>query len=90
VSVKGAAITAKVHSLGAQDAKASRLELVDASGKVLASAAVPALAAPRDLLPKVHTARLKIPAGARPSELRLRIVSDQPQITALNDEVKLP
>ncbi|MEH0199117.1 LamG-like jellyroll fold domain-containing protein [Caulobacter sp. CCNWLY153] len=90
VTVKGSAITAKVHSLGAQDAQASKLELVDAAGKVLASAAVPALAAPKDLLPKVHTARLKIPAGAKPSELRLRIVSDQPQITALNDEVKLP
>ncbi|PVM88140.1 hypothetical protein DDF62_15280 [Caulobacter radicis] len=90
VSVKGSTITAKVHSLGAQDATASKLELVDGSGKVLASAAVPALAAPKDLLPKVHTARLKIPAGAKPSELRLRIVSDQPQITALNDEVKLP
>ncbi|MBI1682444.1 LamG domain-containing protein [Caulobacter hibisci] len=90
VAVKGSAITAKVHSLGAQDAAASRLELVDAAGKLLASAAVPALAAPKDLLPKTATARLKIPAGAKPSELRLRIVSAQPQITALNDEVKLP
>lgn len=90
VVVKGKAITAKVHSLGAQDAAASRLELVDAAGKVLASTTVPALPAPRDLLPKVHTARMRIPAGAQPSQLRLRIVTDQPQITALNDEVKLP
>jgi hypothetical protein len=90
VTVKGAAVTAKVHSLGARDAAASKLELVDASGKVLASAPVPALKAPTDLLPKVASVKLKIPGGVKATGLRVRLVTDQPQITALNDEVVLP
>jgi hypothetical protein len=90
VTVKGAGVTAKVHSLGAQDATASKLELVDASGKVLASAPVPALKAPTDLLPKVASVKLKIPGGVKATGLRVRLATDQPQITALNDEVVLP
>jgi hypothetical protein len=90
VVVKGAGVTATVHSLGAQDAAAARLELVDASGKVLDSAAIPALKAPTDLLPKTAKLKLKIPAGVKASGLRVRIVSTQPQNTALNDEVVLP
>lgn len=90
VTVKGSTITAKVHSLGAQDAAAATLELVDALGKVLATAPVPALKAPTDLLPKVASVKLKIPSGLKAPGLRVRLVSDQPQITALNDEVVLP
>lgn len=90
VVVKGSAITATVHSLGAQDASAARLELVDASGKVLDSAAIPALKAPTDLLPKTAKLKLRIPGGVKASGLRVRIVSTQPQNTALNDEVVLP
>lgn len=90
VVVKGSAITATVHSLGAQDAAAAKLELVDASGKVLDSAAIPALKAPLDLLPKTAKIKLKIPGGVKASGLRVRIVSTQTQNTALNDEVVLP
>jgi hypothetical protein len=90
VAVAGSTVTAKVHSLGAQDAAAARVELVDAAGKVLDSAAVPPLKAPTDLLPKTLSVKLKIPAGAKASGLRVRIVTHQPQITALNDEVVLP
>ena len=90
VVVKGAGVTATVHSLGAQDAAAAKLELVDASGKVLDSAAIPALKAPTDLLPKTAKIKLKIPGGVKASGLRVRIVSTQSQNTALNDEVVLP
>lgn len=90
VVVKGSAITATVHSLGAQDAAAAKLELVDASGKVLNTAAIPALKAPLDLLPKTAKVKLKIPGGVKASGLRVRIVSTQAQNTALNDEVVLP
>jgi len=90
VVVKGASISAKIHSLGAQDAQAARLELVDASGKTLDSAAIPALKAPRDLAPKTASVKLRIPAGVKAQGLRVRIVSPQPQNTALNDEVMLP
>jgi hypothetical protein len=90
VTVKGSAVTAKVHSLGAQDAAAAKLELVDTSGKVVGSAPVPALKAPLDLLPKTATVKLKIPAGVKAQGLRVRIVTSQPQNTRLNDEVVLP
>ncbi len=90
VTLKGSVVTAKVHSLGAQDTSAAQLELVGASGQVLATAAIPPLKAPRDLLPNTASVKLKIPAGAKPSGLRVRIVSDHPQNTALNDEVVLP
>lgn len=90
VVVKGSTISATVHSLGAQDAQAARLELVDAAGKVLASAPTPALKAPLDLLPKTASVKLKIPAGVKAQGLWVRIVTAQPQNTALNDEVVLP
>jgi hypothetical protein len=90
VTVKGSAIIAKIHSLGAQDAVAAKLQLVDAVGKVLATAPVPALKAPTDLLPKVASVKLKIPGGVKAVGLRVRIVTDQPQNTALNDETLVP
>jgi len=90
VTVKGSGVTAKIHSLGALDAAAARLELVDATGKVRGSAPTPALKAPTDLKPKVASVKLKIPAGVKASGLRVRLVTDQPQITNLNDEVVLP
>ncbi len=90
VVVKSSAITAKVHSLGAQDAAPAKLELVDAAGKVLATAPTPALKAPSDLLPKTASIKLKIPAGVKAQGLRVRIVTTQPQNTTLNDEVVLP
>jgi hypothetical protein len=90
VVVKGSAITATVHSLGAQDAAQAKLELIDAAGKVLDTATVPALKAPLDLTPKTASVKLKIPGGAKVSGLRVRIITSQPQNTALNDEVTLP
>jgi len=90
VVVKGSAVTATVHSLGAQDASPAKLELVDAAGKVLASAPIPPLKAPRDLLPKTASVKLKLPAGVKTQGLRVRIAASQPQNTRLNDEVVLP
>jgi hypothetical protein len=90
VTTKGSAVTVTVHSLGAQDAAPAKLELIDAAGKVLDTAVVPALKAPLDLTPKTASVKLKIPGGAKASGLRVRIVATQPQNTALNDEVTLP
>lgn len=90
VTVKGSTLTAIVHSLGAQDAAPAKLELVDAAGTVLASAPTPGLKAPRDLLPKTASVKLRIPAGAKVQGLRVRIATSQPQNTRLNDEVVLP
>ncbi|MET0337263.1 MAG: LamG domain-containing protein, partial [Caulobacter sp.] len=90
VTVKGRTVTAVVHSLGAADTAPASVELVDAAGKVLASAAVPALEAPADLEPRTHAARLSLPTGIKTSGLKVRLVTDQPQITRLNDETTVP
>jgi len=57
---------------------------------VLDTAPVPALKDPTDLQPKVASVRLKIPGGVKTSGLRVRIVTGQAQITALNDAITLP
>ena len=45
-------MTVTVHSLGSVDAPASKVVVREAAGKVIATAAVPAIKAPLDLLPK--------------------------------------
>jgi hypothetical protein len=49
VTVKSSTITATVHRLGAQDTVAAKLQLIDATDTVLASAPVPAPKASTDL-----------------------------------------
>jgi hypothetical protein len=80
-----------VHSLGALDARPATLALVDAAGRVLSTAAVPALKAPADLLPKRVTLTLDVPAGARLEGASVRIVPDPSakEITLVNNRVKL-
>jgi hypothetical protein len=59
--------------------------LEDASGRQLAAAATPALAAPVDLVPKTAQVRLAIPHGADLHGARVRLVLDAPEITQLNN-----
>jgi hypothetical protein len=85
VTVKGFAVTAKVHSLGAQDAVAAKLELVDAAARCWAARrpgpeGADGLAA-QDRLGEAEDSGRREGVG-----LRVRIVTSQPQNTALNDE----
>jgi len=89
-TIKGRSLQVRVHSLGAQASLAARLQLEDGTGMVLDTAPVPALKDPTDLQPKVASVRLKIPGGVKTSGLRVRIVTGQAQITALNDAITLP
>jgi hypothetical protein len=91
VSVRGRRVTVTVHSLGAVDARPTTLALVDARGKTVASAAVPALKAPVDLLPKRVTVTLDLPAGARLEGASVRIdpENSMKEITRVNNSVKL-
>jgi hypothetical protein len=57
-------VNVKVHSLGSADAPESTITWRDARGKVLATAPVPALKAPLDLLPKTTEVSLAAPSGA--------------------------
>jgi hypothetical protein len=60
--------------------------LLDAKGRVLAKAALPALAAPVDLLPKTTVVTL----ARKPGGVRVRVALDGPEITQMNNEVALP
>jgi len=91
VTVRGRKVTVTVHSLGAVDTRPATLALVDATGKVLSTVAVPALKAPTDLLPKTVTLTLDAPAGARLAGAAVRIDADATtkEITLVNNSVKL-
>ncbi|HYC02160.1 MAG TPA: LamG-like jellyroll fold domain-containing protein [Azospirillaceae bacterium] len=81
----GLAVT--VHSLGAAPVRGGTVQALDAAGKVLASAPVPELAAPDDLLPKTTTVTLPLPAGARAATVR--VDAGGPEITRRNNQVSL-
>jgi hypothetical protein len=88
IAVAKKAVTVTVHSLGAIDAVGGTLTLEDAAGKVLASAAVPPLAAPRDLLPRTTKVKLAVPAGA--VRVRVALAGGAPETTLRNNVVALP
>ncbi len=91
VVVAGRSVDVTVHSLGALPATGGRAELLDASGKVVASAPVPTLAAPIDLTRKTALVRLPLPAGAKTGwRVRVALPDGTPEVTWLNNEVALP
>ncbi len=88
VVVAKRAVTVTVHSLGAIDAAGGAVSLEDAAGRVLATAAVPRLAAPLDLQPKTTKVKLALPAGA--VRVRVALAGNAPETTLLNNVVALP
>ena len=80
-----------VHSLGAVEAPATRLALMDANGKVIATVAVPALKAPLDLMPKTTRVTLTIPVGAsiKGGSVALDPEATMREITRANNLLKL-
>ena len=90
VRVSDRIVRLTVHSLGSIDAPAGTATVEDASGNVLATAAIPAIAAPRDLTPRTADISLrlaeKIPAGAW---VRVRLAGGTAEITQLNNAVPL-
>jgi hypothetical protein len=79
------------HSLGSVDAPASKVVLRDKAGKVLASASVPAIKAPIDLLPKTAAVVLTLPAGAdwKGGSVTVESSGKLPEITQMNNRVPL-
>ncbi len=91
VTLVGRSVTVTVHSLGALTASGGRADLVDGNGKVVATAAVPTLAAPLDLLPKTAIVRLAVPAGSAAGySVRVALPDGTPEVTWLNNRVALP
>mgnify|MGYP006920614616 CR=1 FL=1 len=91
VALKGRSVTVAVHSLGARAANGGTAALVARDGRVLATVRVPDLAAPTDLLPKIATVRMTLPAGVAPSEVSVRVAltGDAAEVTGLNNSVPL-
>jgi hypothetical protein len=88
----GADVEVTVHSLGAVDTPVGEATLEDAQGRVLATVAIPATAAPTDLLPKTTRVRLRAPNGARVrgASVRVRLPGNVPEITQLNNRAAVP
>jgi hypothetical protein len=91
VKVEGGRVKVTVHSLGSVDAPASRVVLRDRAGKVLATAAVPAIKAPLDLFPKTAAVSLTLPAGAewKGGSVTVESGGKVPEITQRNNRVPL-
>jgi hypothetical protein len=91
VLVKGSQVTVTVHSLGALDAPATEVVLLNREGKIVASAPVPGLKAPVDLWPKTVKVTLRIPAGAgiEGGSIMIDPKSSIKEITRINNRVKL-
>ena len=86
----GSAVTVTVHSLGAKDAAPAKVRIVDAKGKVVAETTTPALTAPRDLKPHTVTVKLILPANFDAAGSVVRVVSPEPEITQMNNMVRIP
>jgi len=87
LKLSGRTLRLTVHSLGSVDAPAGVATVEDAGGHALATAPVPPIAAPRDLVPHIATVTLKVPAGA--ARVTVKLANDAAEITQLNNAVPL-
>jgi hypothetical protein len=92
IALKGRELTVKVHSLGAVDAPAGTVQVVDGSGQVVAKAATPPLKAPLDLTPKTASVRLTLPASfdRKGAVVRIALPQGAAEVTQVNNSVPLP
>ncbi|MDA2925614.1 hypothetical protein MYX78_00005, partial [Acidobacteria bacterium AH-259-G07] len=92
VKVEGSQVTVTIHSLGSVDAPRTSVALRDPSGQIVATAPVPALKAPLDLLPKSATVTLAAPGGTNLSGYNIRVDPENEieEITTRNNIVSLP
>ena len=81
-----------VHSLGAIASTRAKLAVRDRAGKTVATAPIPPLPAPTDLLPKTTTIKLHLPNNPLPHGGTVTIESNSkiPEITQLNNQVEIP
>jgi hypothetical protein len=91
VVVEGRSIKVKIHSLGSVDAPATTVVFRDAAGRVVATAPVPALAAPVDLQPKTVEVSLLLPESVTVTGGSVELDPNQQleEITSLNNRVSL-
>ena len=90
VTVDGRLVRVRVHSLGSVDAPPAQIVVRTRAGKLAASATIPALAAPLDLLPRTTLVELLLPPGTDPAEGTVEIDPDHliEEITASNNRAR--
>jgi len=88
IEVVNNTVMVQVHSLGSVDAPATTLALMD-SGKVITTAAVPALQAPYDLVPKIAQVTLTVPPDIDLMRCSISIDPDKKlnEVTVKNNSV---
>jgi hypothetical protein len=77
--------------MGAVDAPTSRVVLRDRAGRIVATASVPPLKAPSDLMPKTADAALDLPANTdwHGGAVTVEMSGADPEITLRNNRVDL-
>ncbi|OJU20134.1 MAG: hypothetical protein BGN95_21925 [Sphingomonas sp. 66-10] len=90
VARQGDRLAVTVHSLGAKPTGGGTLTIADAAGRVVASAAIPPLDAPLDLVPCTAIVRLRVPAGATRLTATVALPGNAPEVTAMNNKVAIP
>ena len=73
VTVGSGSVSVVVHNIGAVDTAPSEIVLLDARGKKISEAQIPALKAPVDMIPKTAEVTLSLPSGVSVKGLRLMI-----------------
>ena len=89
IVINGRDVSVTVHSVGAVPAPAARVVAKSRTGKILATAPTPALAAPLDLTPQTATVTLTLPVGADLTDGTIAIEPAGDEITAQNNTVHL-
>lgn len=90
VTRRGDTVSVTVHSLGAKPVAGGTLTIVDPGGRVVATAGIPAMAAPTDLMPKTATIRLRVPMTARGLSASASLPDDAAEVTRMNNRVPVP
>ncbi|WP_010544079.1 LamG-like jellyroll fold domain-containing protein [Sphingomonas elodea] len=88
VVVRGRSVTVTVHSLGHAATTGGTLIVSGASGE-LGRATVPALQAPADLTPRAATVQVRLASPTTPTEVRVALPGDAPEVTLHNNRVRL-
>jgi hypothetical protein len=90
LKLSGRTLRLTVHSLGSVDAPAGVAMVEDSAGHVIATAPIPPITAPRDLVPHTAGVTIKLPASS-PAGMRvtIKLANGAAEVTQLNNAVPL-
>jgi hypothetical protein len=91
VTLRDNTLRVRVHSLGAVASSETTIALKDQSGRIVATATIPPLEAPLDLMPRTTEVILRLPAGTNITGGTVQIDPEQKleEITERNNTVRL-